>query len=340
MVFRIQENIPLSSYTTFKTGGNARYFAIINTIEELRTALVFAQQKRVPYFVLGKGSNVLAYDQGYEGLVISIQLQGREYLMETSATVLATFASGELFDNVIADTVDRGLWGLENLSHIPGTVGATPVQNVGAYGVEVSSLIVNVTVYDCVRDETYVLTNSQCQFAYRNSYFKKSEQKHLIIVGVTFRLSSLPNPQLEYSDLRVLQLAPGVTQRGIRAVVITIRSAKFPDWKQIGTAGSFFKNPIVTKLSIINLREQFPSLPVYDVDTEQVKVSLGFILDKVCGLKGYRQGRVQLSETQALVLIADTSATTKEIILFSTFIMNVVKEKTDILIEREVTMLE
>ena len=339
MAFRIQEDISLSSFTTFKTGGCAKYLAQVTTIDELRTALVFAEQKQVPYFVLGSGSNVLGPDSGYAGLIILMQLKGREYHDESEAVVFATFAAGELFDDVIAETVDLGMWGLENLSHIPGTVGATPVQNVGAYGVEVSSLITGLSVFNCQENKIELYTNQHCQFAYRDSCFKRSNQSHLIILGVTFKLSKVAAPQLEYADLAVLRSNTAVALSVVRTTIIAIRSTKFPDWQHVGTAGSFFKNPIISSADSEALVKNFPQLPVYIIDESTVKVSLGFILDKICGLKGCRRGKIHLSEVQALVLIADTGATTTDIILFSKFITDEVKIKTGIDIEQEVTLL-
>ncbi len=340
MRLSVLEQIPLTDYTTFKTGGLARYFCTVTTVAELKAAVDFAHAKQLPFFVLGSGSNVLVPDAGYDGVVLLMAMKGREFTPIRESIVELTCASGEVLDAVIADTVARGLWGLENLSHIPGTVGATPVQNVGAYGVEVADTIVSVTVFDTVRMCTVVLDAAQCQFGYRDSIFKHAAGARFIITEVTFALSQVPQPQLSYADLVTLTQLGAPTLAEIRATLITVRSSKFPDWGVIGTAGSFFKNPTVPRESIVSLIETFPLMPVYPASDGYVKVSLGFILDKICGLKGYRQELISLYEKQALVLVADRGATTAQIEKFADDITRIVFEKTNIVIEREVTMMK
>lgn len=334
------EHVPLSPYTTFKTGGAARYFCTATTIAELKTAVDFARAKQLPFFVLGSGSNVLVPDEGYNGVVILMACLGREYTSVRESVVELTCGAGEQFDEVVSETVARGLWGLENLSHIPGTVGATPVQNVGAYGVEVADTIVSVTVFDTVHMRTEVLTAAVCLFGYRDSIFKQVAGRRYIITAVTFALSRVPQPQLEYADLAPLTEAGVPTLADIRATIIAVRSAKFPDWGVVGTAGSFFKNPTVARDSIMTLCKKFPALPMYPAQEGYVKIPLGFILDKVCGLKGYHQGLMSLYEKQALVVVAERGATTQLVEQFADNITRMVFEKTQIVIEREVTMMK
>jgi UDP-N-acetylmuramate dehydrogenase len=336
----VLEQVPLAEHTTFKTGGLARYFCTVTTPSELKAAVDFAHAKRLPFFVLGGGSNVLASDAGYAGVVIKIALTGREYIPKTESLVEVTCAAGEVFDDVVSDTVGRGLWGLENLSHIPGTVGATPVQNVGAYGTEVADTIVSVTTFDTERLCTVVLDAASCAFGYRDSLFKQAAGKRYIITAVTFVLSRIPQPQLEYADLKALTLTGVPTLGDIQTTIIAIRSAKFPDWNIVGTAGSFFKNPVVVREVATPLIEKFPALPTYAARDGYVKVSLGYILDKVCGLKGYCENLISLYEKQALVLVAGPGATTTEIEQFAAHIEKKVFEETNIIIEREVTSLK
>lgn len=339
MGLRIQENVSLSSFTTFKTGGVARYFAAITSLSDINTALDFAEQKQVPYFILGSGSNLLAPDNGYPGLLLHITLHGVAYQVVDENSMLVRVAAGEILDDVIRDTTERGLWGLENLSHIPGTVGATPVQNVGAYGVEVSSCIKTVVVFDCREKCIREFTNEQCQFDYRDSLFKQSGYKHLIIVSVTFILSRIPMPQVAYADLAMRFKQEVITATAVRSAVIAIRAAKFPDWQEVGTAGSFFKNPIISRAVATSLLERYPGLPTYAVTDTLVKVPLGYILDKICGLRGYQVGLCSLYESQALVLIAKPGSTTNMILAFAEVVAAKVREKTGIEIEREVLLM-
>jgi UDP-N-acetylmuramate dehydrogenase len=259
-------------------------------------------------------------------------------VFETDTTVHLKVGAGEELDTMVASTVAAGWWGLENLSHIPGTVGAVPVQNVGAYGVEVAALIVSVTVYDLELKAVRELTPAQCQFSYRHSVFKEPAGKSLIIIAVTFALSRVPVPRLTYAELANRVAATGAvpTPALIRSEVIAIRAAKFPDWKTVGTAGSFFKNPIVPSPVVAQLRATYPELPCYPAAPGYEKCSLGFILDKVCGLRGYRVGHVRLYEQQALVLVAESGASAAEIDAFATLVAARVFEKTGITIEREV----
>ncbi len=336
----VREQVCLGELTTLKVGGCARYSITVTTVEELRAAVVFAQQKQLPFFVIGGGSNLLASDSGYHGVIIRMQILGRQYEESVEREVVnATFGAGEVLDVVIADTVALGYWGLENLSHIPGTVGATPVQNVGAYGVEMSDCVTSVTVYDAEQDVVHFMTSDECQFQYRDSVFKKNSTKHMIIIAVTVTLSKTPQPKIQYGDLAVIFHTVPATQQAIREAVITIRTKKFPNWHEVGTAGSFFKNPIVTTAVAETFSKRYPEAPVYPVSPTASKLSLGYILDKICGLKGYRIGPVSLYTEQALVLVADIGATAADIEHFVVVVTKRVYECTQIQIEREVTEL-
>jgi UDP-N-acetylmuramate dehydrogenase len=286
--------------------------------------------------VLAGGSNMLVHDTGYDGVVISPHLFGRSYVPQSDGSVLATYGASEVLDTVIAECVERGWWGLENLSHIPGTVGATPVQNVGAYGVEVASLIETVTVYDADYEQERILAAEACMFQYRDSIFKRSHTPY-IITAVTVRLSAQPKPVLNYADLATrCGSAPSLST--IRDTVISIRSRKFPDWHTVGTAGSFFKNPIISEQAFQTLSSSYAQLQGHTTN-RGMKVSLGWILDHVCGLRGYQVGPVRLYEAQALVLVASRGATADMIDVFATEVAKRVYDATGITIEREVRMI-
>ncbi len=336
----ILEHVSLARFTTFKTGGPARYFISVETPAELGAAVAFAEAKQLPLFVLGGGSNVLVPDDGYHGVVAHIQLRGISYVDVSATQVEVTAAAGESFDELVAETTKRGMWGLENLSAIPGTVGATPVQNVGAYGVEVADSIVSVAVFNRETGGNEVLSTAACGFGYRDSCFKHAAGAKYIITSVTFLLSRIPQPQLSYADLALLEAAGEQTPETIRTAVIAIREAKFPDWSVVGTAGSFFKNPIITSEAAALLHAEYPALPLYPTADTKVKVSLGFVLDKICGVRGYVRGATRLYEKQALVLVADSGATTTDILNFADEIAHIVCAKTQLHIEREVNLLQ
>lgn len=333
----IQENVSLAPYTTLKVGGPARYVARVTSTTEVKQAGQFAVQNDLPVLVLGHGSNVLIPDVGYKGLVVINEIMFRTYVDQPDGSVFVTFGAGEHWDEVVESTVERGLWGFENLSHIPGTVGATPIQNVGAYGVEVSDRVVSVEAVSLTTGEQQTFSSSDCQFGYRDSYFKTDEGRKWIIISVTYCLSNSPEAAvLTYADLHAFAGSQiEFSALDIRNEIIRIRSAKFPNWAAVGTAGSFFKNPTVTREELQELLLQYPELPNYPQSTGKAKVSLGWILDKVCGLRGYSDGQVELSTHQALVLINHGDSATA----VSDFVQQVTRavyEKTKIVIEPEV----
>jgi UDP-N-acetylmuramate dehydrogenase len=334
----IEKNISLTAHTTLQLGGVADYFVVVTSVAELITALQFARDTQCPHIVLGEGSNILASDAGYRGLVIKNEIGGMEYVVEGESVKLICGA-GLLLDEVIADVVTQKYWGLENLSAIPGTIGATPIQNVGAYGVEVSHVIHEVTAVHADTLETKVFSNQDCTFGYRDSFFKSPAGKKWVVTQVVFVLSATAQPTLEYGSLQELKATPALTPAHVRKVVSEIRATKFPDWKRVGTAGSFFKNPVVTNEHFTTLQKQYPDIPGYATGETHTKVSLGWILDHVCKLKGYCADGVCLYEKQALVLINQSAKDTATIETFATFVSQQVQEKTNISIEWEVTKI-
>lgn len=340
MSLLIQENVLLKPYTTLQTGGVARYMLTVTNLAEVEEAARFIAEKKLSYLVLGGGSNILVPDEGFEGVVILNQLKGMSYLEETADGIILEAGAGEVFDEVVAETVQKGYWGLENLSSIPGTVGATPVQNVGAYGVEMSNVIVGVDVYDMKECTPKYFSVEECEFAYRESFFKTDKGKKYFITAVYIRLQKNPTPKIAYADLQKRFLGAEPTLAEIRESIISIRSEKFPDWKVIGTAGSFFKNPVIDEEHADTLKKQFPELPMYEAGVGMFKIPLGYVLDKVCRLKGIRYGQVGLYEQQALVLINYGDASTEEIKKFAKTIIDVVFKKTKIVITPEVQYIE
>jgi len=328
---QIEEQVSLAPHTTFGIGGNAAFFVIVRSVEELQESVAWAREKEVSVTILGGGSNVLVSDDGVDGLVIKNEIGGITY----DGNVVHV-GGGVVFDSLVQETVEKGLWGLENLSAIPGTVGAAPIQNIGAYGVEVSSTIESVHTYNLDDGTEHVFSNEKCTFGYRDSFFKTEEGKKHVVTSVTFCPSSDGEPYIEYKDLqKYFNRTP--MQQEVRSAVIDIRSKKFPDWHEKGTGGSFFKNPIVSKEQHRSLSEKYPDLPGFP-QGDEMKIPLGWILDKVLHLKGVSNasGTVGTYEGQALVLVNHGEATAAEVDAFANKIAEDVFGITGISIEREV----
>lgn len=332
----IQNNIPLKDFTTFRIGGNARFFCAVTTEDELIEAIGFSKKEKVPFFILGGGSNILVADKGYSGLVIKMDIQGTSYVTE-GHSVLVTAAAGHSWDALVAETVEKKIYGFENLSAIPGTVGATPVQNIGAYGSEVRQFIESVYALDVKKDEYVTLTNAECKFGYRDSMFKKEKGRY-VILSVTYRLSTKEKLNLEYKDLQTYFRTTNKkkTLKNVREAVIEIRKEKFPNLDIHGTAGSFFKNPLVTLEKAQSIRERYSEIVVYPVNAKFVKIPLAWILDVMCKMKGVRKGNAGLFKNQALVVVNYGNCTADEVITLAQEMVDKVYEKTGIEIEPEV----
>src|SRR3989344_7962470 len=335
------KNVSLAEFTTFKIGGKADYFCVARSVAELQEAFAFARSCSLPLFILGGGSNVLMRDDGFRGLVVKIEiknspLEGSTPPVGGGRDVCIVVGAGESWDALVAETVAHGLWGVENLSGIPGTVGAAPIQNIGAYGSEVKEVIEWVEVLDKNTGDIRKLSRDECGFGYRDSIFKRPEGKDFIVTRVIFRLRRDGAPNLSYKDLAKFfsgKKLPILSD--IRRAVLEIRARKFPDLKTHGTAGSFFKNPIISKEKFKELKKRFPELPGF-LFKSGVKVSLAWILDKICGLKGFEKNQTALWKDQPLVLVNQGGASAREISAFADNIARLVREKTGIEIEREV----
>lgn len=335
----IIRNEPLASYTTLGVGGDADYFACVSTTQELKDVLIWAKENNQKITVLGGGSNVLIGDNGIHGLVLHPTFKDITY-EENGDDVLVTAGAGLLLDGLVEELVFKNLWGLENLSSIPGTVGAVPIQNVGAYGVEAEEVISSVRAFDTESLASKTFTNQECKFAYRDSIFKKKENRKYIVTRVVFKVSKIPQPNILYKNLQeFLKGNKNPSIQEVREAVQTIRSAKFPDRKKVGTAGSFFKNPVISKEHFQNIQHEYPDIPGYAVDDTSIKVPLGWILDHVCNLRGYTEGDVGLHKKQALVLVCKKGISSELIDNFAKKISNIVLKKTGISITREVTSL-
>lgn len=314
----LQENIRLAPFTTLQVGGAARYFAEADSEAAVHTAFAFAARERLPVFVLGGGSNVLVADEGFPGLVIRVALKGISFAAE-SEPALVTAGAGEDWDGLVAQCVARDLAGIECLSGIPGSVGGTPVQNVGAYGQEVSETIRNVRALDRRTEEIVELSNAACGFRYRASIFNTTERDRYVVLAVTYALRRHGAPTLRYADLQTFfagHSAPPSLQE-VRAAVLAIRARKGmvidahdPDTR---SAGSFFKNPVLTKEAFARLADAVDEMPPSFPAGEQVKVPAAWLIERAGFAKGYAKGRAGISSKHTLALVNRGGATAREI---------------------------
>src|SRR3989344_5086871 len=306
----IEENVPLAPLTSFFIGGAARYFARVTTVEELKQSLDYARDKSLATLVLGGGSNVLVSDAGFDGLVIKIEMMGVERLPAGKAgdgdTLIA--GAGENWHRLVERAVADGLWRIENLSGIPGTAGAAPVQNIGAYGSEVKNTLAWVDAFDTRSGTVARLGNAECMFGYRTSRFKK-EPGRFVITRAAFALDKNGAPDASYKDLAGCG-ALSIAQ--VRERVLSVRSRKFPDLRVEGTAGSFFLNPVVSAQKAAGLLAKYPDLPHFKAENG-VKVSLAWLLDRALGIKGLSVGGARLFERQPLVISASRDAHSRDV---------------------------
>ncbi len=335
----IREHVSLREYTTFKIGGDARFFVEASSVDELKEAIAFAHAKDLPFFILGGGSNILVDDEGFSGLVIHMAIVGIEW-KEEGDHVVATVGAGESWDDLVATAVAKNYSGIENLSSIPGTVGASAVQNIGAYGVEARELITMVEAYDAKNNILKILTNEECVFGYRESVFKTNQD--LVVTQVQFRLEKEYVPKQAYKDIALYIEENGVVTLSLqemRQAVMAIRAKKFPDLSQCGTAGSFFKNPIVSKGVGEKFLAQYPDAPHYDAENGKTKLSAAWIIDHVLEMKGVREGSVGTWSAQALVVVNYDDATSAQVKKFVKKISDASFEKIHITLEPEVVFV-
>ena len=331
----LQQNISLKPYNTFGIDLPADYFITLKDVEDLSEISLLPYQKHV----LGGGSNILL-TQPVNGLVIHNELKGITAMKEDAEHIWLQVASGEIWHDLVLFAVSNSYGGIENLALIPGTVGASPMQNIGAYGVEARQTIESVTFWRWDEQTFTTYNNDQCEFEYRDSVFKSKLKDKVFITSVVFKLTKHPQfntsygaiePELEKMGVRELTL------KSIMDAVINIRTSKLPDPKQIGNAGSFFKNPTIPKVHFDILACKYPAMPSYPVNDKMVKVPAGWLIEQ-CGWKGFTAGQTGVHAKQALVLVNYGNAKGNDIWQLSTEILASVKERFDIELEREVQM--
>jgi UDP-N-acetylmuramate dehydrogenase len=331
----VQNNISLLPYNSFHLDVNATEFVSVKTMEELLNAL----NAQEPKLVLGAGSNILL-TRNVEGQVLKVDIRGIDEVKEDNAYIYVRAGAGEPWHGFVQYTMDRNWGGLENLSLIPGNVGATPIQNIGAYGVELKDIFYELEAYDRKEKKVFTFGVNDCQFGYRDSIFKSTRKGRYIIINVTFVLRKNPILNTHYGAIREELKLMGVkspTIQDVSRAVIKIRQSKLPDPEIIGNAGSFFKNPVVEQTKFLSLSEIYPEIPAYPHEDQSVKLAAGWLIEK-CGWKGYRKADAGVHVNQALVLVNYGKATGREIFELSEKIQKSVYKKFGIELEREVNV--
>jgi UDP-N-acetylmuramate dehydrogenase len=340
MAMNILENVSLKSYNTFGIAANARYFTEIRTVLQLQEVLRSREVSSLPKLVLGGGSNLL-FTQDFDGLVIKIDLQGIEKINEDTQHVYVQAGAGVVWHQFVLYCIENQYAGIENLSLIPGTVGAAPMQNIGAYGVEIKEIFDSLEAVHIASGDTRRFSNEECQFGYRESVFKKELKGQYIITSVTFRLGKVPVFNTSYGAIQdTLQQmsADALTLKSVSDAVIHIRRSKLPDPAEIGNAGSFFKNPEIPATQYEELKTQYPQMPGYVTSPQTIKVPAGWLIEQ-CGWKGKRIGDTGVHKNQALVLVNYGNAKGNEIKALAEQVQQSVFEKFNIHLQAEVNFI-
>ena len=333
----VMTNISLKQYTTMKLGGEARYMATADSASDVVSLYRNARKENLPIFVLGGGSNVITHDEVFEGIVLLNKIKGFEIISENDETTDVKIGAGEVWDEVVEKAIGLGLQGIEAMSGIPGTAGAAPVQNVGAYGQEIADTLISLEAYDSKTDTIVTISADECDFSYRNSIFRDKEKGRYCILNITLQLNKAePKPPyyaslqkyIDENDIREVNLSV------IRVAVLNIRSEKLPDPAELPSAGSFFKNALVEKWKLEELQKEYSDIPNYAMSDGRYKIPTGWLIDKA-GLRGYRSHGMRVYEKNALVLVNDSATGYDDLAAIREEIVQIVFDKFGIKIEQE-----
>jgi UDP-N-acetylmuramate dehydrogenase len=336
----IQQNISIKSYNTFGIDARAKYLASFNSVSELEEILDSKLLTTVSKLILGGGSNIL-FTKNFDGLVLKNEITGIELIKEDERYLYVKAGAGENWHQFVLYCLKHNYAGVENLSLIPGNVGASPMQNIGAYGVEIKDVFYQLEAYHLKDETVHTFSLNDCEFGYRESVFKKKYKDQFIITSVVYRLHKQPSFNTTYGAINIELENMGVKELSIQAIsqaVINIRSSKLPDWEVVGNAGSFFKNPIIKNEQLEQLKSSYPNIVSFPSGQEYSKLAAGWLIEQ-CGWKGYREGDAGCYLKQALVLVNYGNAKGEEIYQLSEKIIQSVKQKFGVLLEREVNVI-
>ncbi len=324
----------LKELHSFATEESCQCHITCHNTQDIQQVISEFLQKGVPYLVIGGGSDIV-FTEYFNGIIISPLIMGIDIVSEGPDSTLVRSGAGVVWDDFVNWSIAHNLWGAENMSGIPGHVGASPVQNVGAYGAEAGDIIKQVDVIEIATGKSVTIPAEECHFAYRNSRFKEEWKNRYIITHVLYELKNEASPNLSYSTLQQAINTPHPTLKEIRDAVISIRNSKLPNPTEIPNAGSFFKNPIVSTIQADALKEQYPNMPTYVVNEEQTKIAAGWLIEQ-CGWKGKNIGPVGVYEKQALVLVNRGGAKGSDIQNLANSIIISVQAKFNITLDPEV----
>ena len=338
-MIQFEYNKSIQEFTTFGVPVEAEVFCTFSSLSDLTKILVHPSAKGKPQLIIGGGSNML-FTKNFKGVVLKNEILGKRIVQETEEEVCIQVGAGENWHQFVLYCVEKNLGGLENLSLIPGNVGASPMQNIGAYGAEIKDVFESLEALNLQTLELEVFDNKACKFGYRESVFKNSHKGKYVITSVTYRLQKEPVLNTRYGAIEAQLKKMGVNEPTVKAIseaVIAIRSSKLPDPKEIGNAGSFFKNPVISKKAFESLQTKFPEVAHYPQLDGSVKIAAGWLIDQL-GWKGKTIGEFGVHKNQALVLVNYGGSKGKDIYKLSSKIIKSVEETFDVLLEREVNV--
>jgi UDP-N-acetylmuramate dehydrogenase len=336
----IIENYPLLKLNTFAVDVKAKYFISINTVNELIELTKTKVFKDLQLLILGGGSNIL-FTKDFDGLVILNNIKGKEIIDQTQESIFLKIGAGENWHELVMYTVDNGWGGIENLSLIPGNTGTAPMQNIGAYGVEIKETFVELEALEISSGKIVKFNNSDCEFGYRESVFKNKMKNQYIILNITLELKKNPVLNINYGDVKAILESQNIINPSIKEVsntIISIRQSKLPDPKIIGNSGSFFKNPIVSLNQLEFIKKKYPNVVNYKINENEFKIAAGWMIERA-GWKGKKFNNYGVHEKQALVLVNYGLANGMEIFNLSEEIILDIKDKFGITLEREVNII-
>lgn len=339
-VMEIKSDYSVKSLNTFGIEARVKKYADAGSLEDLRALLESDEFRSMPRLILGGGSNIL-FTKDFEGFAVRMLLKGIEILGKDDSCVYVKVQAGENWDDFVTFTLDNNFGGIENLSLIPGTAGASPIQNIGAYGVEIKDVLHEVEGINLATGNIELYDNQSCRFGYRNSIFKQELKNKFIITSVTYRLSLDPKINISYEALKqeLLGLTEGeITIRDVSEAVKKVRRSKLPDPKELGNAGSFFKNPEVEKEKFLELKEKYQDLTGFETPSGKVKIPAGWLIQK-SGWRGKRLGQAGSYDKQALILVNYGGATGKEVVELSRAIQSSVEHEFGVGLETEVNII-
>lgn len=336
---KVLKDISIQKLNTFGIDVKCKLFCKIENENDFLKLIISDEFKNNRTLILGGGSNLL-FTKNFDGLIIKNEIRGKEIIEDSKNTKTIKVGAGENWHEFVLWSIKEGLSGIENMALIPGNVGASPMQNIGAYGAEAKNVIENVFAINKKNGESIVLNNSECNFKYRDSIFKHDLKDKVFITHVSFILNKTPNNNTTYGDIEkeIESLNLDISTESICKAVIKIRERKLPNPSEIGNSGSFFKNPIISSSKFLNLQRKFPNIIGYKISSKTTKVAAGWLIEK-CGWKGYREGDAGVHTKQALVLVNYGNANGKQIQSLAQKVQLSVKKKFDIQLSPEVNMI-